>query len=166
MYKRQAFHTGYNNDMTGVAPDASLIGTRIDWAPYFEYAIETVYNGGTIDQDWCKGIADGSVVMTTLNEKICAKGTAEKVAEVEKALKDGTLQVFDTSKFTVNGETVTTAPIDLTFYDYSTGTPVAVYQGDTEEAITDGYFSESTLRSAPYFSLRIDGITEDADPVA
>ena len=41
-----------------------------------------------------------------------------------------------------------------------------VYQGDTEEAITDGYFSESTLRSAPYFSLRIDGITEDADPVA
>ena len=69
--------------------------------PYFEYAIETVYNGGTIDQDWCKGIADGSVVMTTLNEKICAKGTAEKVAEVEKALKDGTLQVFDTSKFTV-----------------------------------------------------------------
>ena len=57
-------------------------------------------------------------------------------------------------------------PIDLTFYDYSTGTPVAVYQGDTEEAITDGYFSESTLRSAPYFSLRIDGITEDADPVA
>ena len=161
-----AFHTGYNNDITGVAPDASLIGTRIDWAPYFEYAIETVYNGGTIDQDWCKGIADGSVVMTTLNEKICAKGTAEKVAEVEKALKDGTLQVFDTSKFTVNGETVTTAPIDLTFYDYSTGTPVAVYQGDTEEAITDGYFSESTLRSAPYFSLRIDGITEDADPVA
>ena len=86
-----------------------LIGTRIDWAPYFEYAIETVYNGGTIDQDWCKGIADGSVVMTTLNEKICAKGTAEKVAEVEKALKDGTLQVFDTSKFTVKGETVTHA---------------------------------------------------------
>ncbi len=27
-----AFHTGYNNDMTGVAPDASLIGSRIDWA--------------------------------------------------------------------------------------------------------------------------------------
>ena len=30
-----AFHTGYNNDMTGVAPDASIIGCRIDWAPYF-----------------------------------------------------------------------------------------------------------------------------------
>ena len=30
----------------------------------------------------------------------------------------------------------------------------------------DGYFDESTLRSAPYFALRIDGITEDAEPVA
>ena len=108
---------------------------------------------------------EGAVAITDLGPEV-AEGTAEKVAEVEAALKDGSLHVFDTSKFTVNGETVTTAPIDLTFYDYSTGTPVAVYQGDTEEAITDGYFSESTLRSAPYFSLRIDGITEDADPVA
>lgn len=144
-----AFHTGYNNDMTGVAPDASLIGTRIDWAPYFEYAIETVFNGGTIDQDWCKGIADGSVVMTTLNEKICAKGTAEKVAEVEKALKDGTLQVFDTSKFTVKGETVTHAFALDTDGDF---TP------DAEEAVFDGAFHESYFQSAPYFTLQIDGI--------
>ena len=135
--------------MTGVAPDASLIGTRIDWAPYFEYAIETVYNGGTIDQDWCKGIADGSVVMTTLNEKICAKGTAEKVAEVEKALKDGTLQVFDTSKFTVKGETVTHAFALDTDGDF---TP------DAEEAVFDGAFHESYFQSAPYFTLQIDGI--------
>ena len=31
---------------------------------------------------------------------------------------------------------------------------------DTGEAIKDGDFEESVLRSAPYFSLRIDGITE------
>ena len=30
-----------------------------------------------------------------------------------------------------------------------------------EEAIVDGCFSESTLRAAPYFSIRIDGITEN-----
>ena len=40
-----AFHTGYNNDMISVAPEASLIGTRIDWSVYFEYAIEAVANG-------------------------------------------------------------------------------------------------------------------------
>ena len=37
-----AFHTGYNNDMIGVAPEASLIGTRIDWSVYFSYIIEAV----------------------------------------------------------------------------------------------------------------------------
>lgn len=32
------------------------------------------------------------------------------------------------------------------------------YQGDTE-AVKDGYFHESEYRSAPYFTLEIDGIT-------
>ena len=75
----------------------------------------------------------------------------------------GTTHVFDTSTFTVAGATVTTAPVDLSYMDWSTMT--AIYQGETVEAIVDGYFSESTFRSAPYFSLRIDGIVEDADPV-
>ena len=99
-----AFHTGYNNDMTGVAPDASIIGCRIDWAPYFVYAIESVANGQAFDQDFCKGYADGSVVLTELNEKIAAPGTAEKLAEVEAGLADGSIKVFDTSTFTVEGE--------------------------------------------------------------
>ena len=91
---------------------------------------------------------------------------AEKVAEVEAALKDGSLHVFDTSKFTVGGETVTTAPVDLTYYDYSTGSPVAVYQGETKEAISDGTSMRASCAQPPTFSLRIDGIIEDADPVA
>ena len=62
-----------------------------------------------------------------------AEGTAAKVAEVEAALKDGSLHVFDTSKFTVDGKEVTSCPVDLTYYDFSTGSPVAVYQGETKE---------------------------------
>ena len=34
------------------------------------------------------------------------------------------------------------------------------FVNDTGEAIVDGAFQESVLRSAPYVSLRIDGITE------
>ncbi|MCI9332788.1 MAG: BMP family ABC transporter substrate-binding protein, partial [Oscillibacter sp.] len=75
------FHTGYNNDMISVAPEASLIGTRINWAPYFEYAIESVVNGESFDQDWCHGMDMDAVVMTDLNEAIAAPGTAEKLAE-------------------------------------------------------------------------------------
>ena len=158
------YSVGYNIDMLSTAPTAALTSATNVWSVCYKELIEGAQNG-SIPQNWCKGYEDGAVAITDLGPE-AAEGTAAKVAEVEAALKDGSLHVFDTSKFTVDGKEVTSCPVDLTFYDYSTGTPVAVYQGDTEEAITDGYFSESTLRSAPYFSLRIDGITEDADPVA
>lgn len=44
-------------------------------------------------------------MISTLGDS-CAEGTAEKVAEVEAAIKDGTLQVFDTDTFTVDGQKV------------------------------------------------------------
>ena len=34
------------------------------------------------------------------------------------------------------------------------------YVNDTGEAIVDGAFQESVFRAAPYFDIRIDGITE------
>ena len=148
---RGVFHTGYNNDMTGIAPEASLIGTRIDWGIYFSEAIRAYAKGEEIPQDWCAGMADGAVVMTPLNEAIAAPGTAEKVAEVEAALADGSLQVFDTSTFTVGGEELTHAFALDTDGDF---TP------DSEEAVYDGAFHESVFQSAPYFTVRIDGITE------
>ena len=144
-----AFHTGYNNDMTGVAPDASIIGCRIDWTNYFVHAIECVVNGVELEQDWCKGMSDDEVVMTPLNEAIAAPGTAEKLAEVEEGIKNGTIQVFDTSTFTVDGQTV-----DHAFAVDTDGDFVA----DSEEAVFDGAFHESYFQSAPYFTLRIDGI--------
>ena len=58
------FHTGYNNDMTGVAPESSIIGTRIDWEVYFVHAIETIVNGGELEQDWSKGMTDFSTAST------------------------------------------------------------------------------------------------------
>ena len=50
------------------------------------------------------------------------------------------------------------------YYKRYDGKPIFVIRVlkdiDTGEAIVDGAFQESVLRSAPYFSLRIDGITE------
>ena len=144
-----AFHTGYNNDMISIAPEASLIGTRIDWSVYFAYAIKAVANGEEFDQDWCHGMDMGAVVMTPLNEDIAAEGTAEKLAEVEAAIKDGSLQVFDTSTFTVEGAELTTCLAIDTDGDFV---------ADSEEAVFDGAFHESYFQSAPYFTVRIDGI--------
>ena len=144
-----AFHTGYNNDMISVAPDASLIGTRIDWSVYFEYAIEAVANDQPFDQDWCHGMDEGAVVMTDLNEDIAAEGTAAKLIEVEEQIRSGELQVFDTTTFTVQGAELTTCLALDTDGDFV---------ADSEEAVFDGAFHESYFQSAPYFTVQIDGI--------
>ena len=158
------YSVGYNIDMLETAPTAALTSATNNWAVYYKHAIATVMSGEELEQNWSKGFADDAVGITALGES-CAEGTEEYVADVEAKIKDGSLQVFDTSTFTVDGEEVTSAPCDLSFMDYSTDPATVIYQGDTVEAIEDGHFAESTFRSAPYFTLRIDGITEDAEAV-
>ena len=137
---------GYNVSMIPTAPTQALTSAVVNWAPYVTYAVEAVINGTTISTDWCEGYAKNAVKLSELNANAVAEGTVEKVAEVEAALKAGTLKVFDCATFTVGGETVTT-------FDKAFG-----YEGN--ELVWDGYFHESELRSAPCFELRIDGITE------
>ncbi len=143
-------NVSYNGSTLDACPNTFIISSRIDWSPYFRYIITCVQNDQPIDTDWCKGFDEGSVALTELNEKVAAPGTAEKMAEIKAALADGSLHVFDTATFTVKGEKLTSYLADVnTDPDYTPDT----------EVIENGVFYESTKRSAPYFDLRIDGIT-------
>jgi len=144
------YSVGYNVDMLSVAPTAALTSCQNNWSVYYTYVLNCIKNGEEIVTDWAKGYSEGAVMISALGES-CAAGTAEKVAEVEAALKDGSLKVFDINTFTVGGQKITTAPALDTDGDFIP---------DSGEAIVDGAFAESTLRSAPYFGLRIDGIKE------
>jgi basic membrane protein A len=136
---------GYNVDMLSVAPNAALTSAQNDWSVYYTYAMNCMLKGETIATDWAKGYSEGANMISALGAS-CAAGTQEKVTEVETAIKDGSLKVFDTANFTVGGET-------LSSYTNSWGLNGA-------ETITNGIFEESVIRSAPYFDIRIDGITE------
>ena len=140
----------YNGSAAADCPNTFIIASRINWAPYFEYAMTFVMNGEEIAVDWTGTVATDSVVMTELNETVAAPGTAEKLAEVKAALADGSLKVFDTATFTVNGETLTEYMADVD--DMGDFVPET-------NAIADGFFHESEFRSAPYFDIDIDGIT-------
>lgn len=140
----------YNGSAAADCPNTFIIASRINWAPYFEYAMTCVMNGEEIAVDWTGTVATDSVVMTELNETVAAPGTAEKLAEVKAALADGSLKVFDTATFTVNGETLTEYMADVD--DMGDFVPET-------NAISDGFFHESEFRSAPYFDIDIDGIT-------
>ena len=143
-------NVSYNGSTVSACPNTFIVSSRIDWTPFFVHAITSVANGEALGYDWTGTLATGSVVLTEINENAAAAGTAEKIAEVTKALEDGTVKVFDSANFTVNGETVTTYLADVD--------DLGDYVGETE-VIENGEFLESYYRSAPYFDLDIDGIT-------
>ena len=127
----------YNVPTGDACPNTYVIYSRINWAPYIEYAIQSVNEGTAIDNDWVGTFATDSVQVGEIGAAAAA-GTAEALEEVKAKLLSGELHVFDCSTFTVNGEALT---------------------AETNEHVVDGYFAESTTASAPYFDLQIDGIS-------
>ena len=142
-------NVSYNGSTQAACPNTYIISSRINWAPYYEYAIKAVMDGTAIDADWTGTLSTNSVVLTDLNTTVAAEGTAEAIAAATEKLEKGEIHVFDCSTFTVKGETLTSYQADVNAD--SDNTP------DTE-VVHDGYFAESEKRSAPYFDLEIDGI--------
>ncbi len=128
-------NVSYNGATVDACPNTFIVSSRIDWAPYFAYIIKCANTGTEIATDWCGGIAEGSVVLTGINEKAAAEGTLAALQAAVTKLKNGEIKVFDTKNFTVEGAAVT---------------------GDN---VVNGIFEESKTQSAPYFELKIDGIT-------
>ncbi len=152
-------NVSYNGNTSERCPETAIISSAVNWTPYFKYMIQCAMNDEKIDTDWCGGLGtevydgtedllDGSVVISALG-KNAAEGTAAKLEEVRQQLRAGTLKVFDTSKFTVGGEPLTSYKADVD--------TDANYTPDTE-VVENGVFMESKFRSAPYFDVKIDGI--------
>lgn len=142
-------NVSYNGSTVSACPNTFIVSSRINWAPYYEYAIKAVMDGKKIDADWTGTLATNSVLLTDVNEKAAAPGTQKAIDEAKAKLEDGSLQVFDTDTFTVDGKKLDSYKADVDTDDK--------YTPDTE-VIEDGAFKESKFRSAPYFDVKIDGI--------
>lgn len=146
-------NVAYNGSTVSACKNTALISSRIDWAPYLQYMITCVATDTKIANDFCCGIASGSVKLTELNTSVAAEGTQTAIDNAIAAFKAGTLKVFDVSKdnfITVNGEKLTKYAADVD--------DMGDYKADTY-VVWDGAFMESYFRSAPYFDVNIDGIT-------
>ena len=140
----------YNGSTAAACPNTFLVSSRINWAPYFEYAIKATANKEAFATDYVGTIATDSVVLTDLGSAV-ANGTKEAIDDAKAKLQAGSLHVFDTATFTVGGETLTSYMADVD--------TDAEFTPD-HEVISNGYFNESGdgFRSAPYFDIQIDGI--------
>lgn len=144
-------NVSYNGSTVSACPNTFIVSSRINWAPYFEYAIQSVANGTAIDTDWCGTLETGSVELSELGTA-AAEGTAEAIEAAKADLIAGNVHTFDTATFTVDGSVLESYQADVdTDADYA----------PDHEVVSDGYFHESgaEFRSAPYFDVQIDGIT-------
>ena len=149
--RKKVPNVAYNGSTASQCPETYVISSKIDWAPYYELMIKAKMEGTKVNEkDFTGTLATESVKLEPIGT-CAAEGTAAKLESVKAQLIAGTLHVFDTNSFTVGGQKLTSYLADVD----DDGT----YVGETE-AISDGYFHESEYRSAPYFDLRIDGITE------
>lgn len=172
-------NVSYNGSTVSSCPDTFIVSSRINWVPYLKHMITQVAQGHTIKSDYTGSIKDGSVVLTNLGKNASAKGTVDAIVAARTKIANGELHIFDCSKFTITGANFD-AQENHVVKDQSTGAVISTTQklwvdenghvtkyladanGDfapDTDAIINGYFSESTLRSAPYFDLTIDGIT-------
>ena len=150
-------NVSYNGSTASVAPETFLVSSRINWSPFYEFVVNAVMKADSpekanIPANWCGGFKEGSVELSDLGKNVAA-GTAEKIADVKAKLENGTLKVFDTSKFTVGGAApseANMAPSKEWTFNYPEGT----------EFVKDGYYHESEYRSAPSFDVLIDGIND------
>lgn len=141
----------YNGSTESACPNTFIVSSKINWVPYFTYIIDCVTKGEEIATDYTGDFSTGSVELTDLGSA-AAEGTAEAIEAAKAELMDGTLHVFDTTTFTVDGKALDSYEADVdSDPDY---TP-------DHEVIVDGYFDESGegFRSAPFFDVQIDGIT-------
>ena len=116
--------------------------------------------GVRIDADYTGTLETGSVEFA-ITDNADVWGGAANYLLVQTAMAAelaqiaaGTKQVFDTANFKVGGKTLTTYKADVN--DWGDFAPET-------EVILNGVFRESKFRSAPYFDLLIDGITEASD---
>ncbi len=153
--ERSVPNVAYNVSTIDMGPNTAIISSKINWEPYLELIITKTAagKGSEIPADWCGGFNEGAVELTELNTTVAAEGTQEKIDEAVAAFKAGELKVFATDTWTLNGEELTEYMADVDSDDAFT---------PDHNVIHDGYFDESAsdMRSAPYFDILIDGITE------
>ena len=142
-------NVAYNSFNAMNCPNTFLINSRINWAPYFEYICQQAMSGQAIDVDWVGTLENNGVEISLVNNAVAASGTQPTLGQYTLQLKNGTLHVFDTARFTVDGKKLTSYKADVDYDNY--------FEADTE-VIKNGYFHESEYRSAPYFDIAIDGI--------
>ena len=144
----------YNVSTQKECPNTYVAFSKINWAPYYEEVVNSMFEGrairGEVNNNFTGTIATDSVQYDAADAEIKAQCEV-----IKQELIAGTRKVFDCAKFTVDGQHLTSYKADVDdMGDFVPETEVIKSEGGLT------FFDESSLRSAPYFDITIDGITQ------
>lgn len=86
---RGAYVCGYHADQTALAPDKYLTGAEWNWAGVYTGMVQSVLDGGTIDNFVRGGLADGFIKMSPLGPAVSDAARAQFEATKAEIMKGG-----------------------------------------------------------------------------
>ncbi|MBQ2266215.1 MAG: BMP family ABC transporter substrate-binding protein, partial [Clostridia bacterium] len=143
-----AFTVLYGQDVANYSTSA-IVSLNVSYESYFEFAFTNMLNATAVPSDFCALGDEGAYILSDVNANVAAKGTSLYITNARAKLLNNKLSVFDIKTFTVGGNELSTYLADVV-YDVEN-------IGDSE-AVANGCFNESAMRSAPYFDIIIDGV--------
>jgi len=90
---RDVWGIGYHAPMCDIAPKACLTSCYWNWEPYYTRVVKEIRNGTFEGKDYWGGMKQGVVQLSELT-KIAPEAAADKVAKIEKEIKEGSFTVF------------------------------------------------------------------------
>jgi len=137
---------GNEVNLIDVAPNEAITSVVADWSIYYKYAVDCLLKGRDIDQDWGAGYEEMAVSLSQFNDAHLSETAIERVADIEKQLRKGKCKVFDTTTFTVEGETLEN--LVKSNPEYS----------KYKKYVKNGESRESRKQSVPSMEFLVDGI--------
>ncbi|MEG0308767.1 MAG: BMP family ABC transporter substrate-binding protein [Clostridium sp.] len=90
--EKGVFATGYNTDMSKVAPKANLSSAVWNWGPYYVKSVKAIQDGTWKSEKYWGGIHD-DIVDITITNLVSAENKA-KIETIKKDIKDGKNKIF------------------------------------------------------------------------
>jgi basic membrane protein A len=86
---------GYNSDMRGNAPSATVTSVAWNWGVYYTRLVQSVIDGSFSTEPYLGDIKDGMVGITSLNAALTPPGAMEAVASARRRMENGEFDVFE-----------------------------------------------------------------------
>lgn len=86
---------GNEDNIIHIAPVRAIASTYTDWSIYYTKAVSDTMNGQDLPKDWLGGYKEGAVRLTQLNDAKVVNGTAKRLIEVEKSLRNKSVKIFE-----------------------------------------------------------------------